>query len=88
MFSIATAVVIGTPVCVVRRTKYEEWYGVNGMVGDSAGKGKRVAAGIFWFPFAVLTGICEAPVDALANGLMYPALSKDQLSQRKLIQNN
>jgi hypothetical protein len=88
IFSIATAFFIGTPVCVVRRTKYEEWYGVHGMIGDSESKTKKVLAGTFWLPFAVVTGTAEAPFDALANGIMYPALSKDQLSQGKLIQNN
>ncbi len=88
VFSVATALLVGTPVCIVRRSKYEVWYGVNGMVGDSASKGKKVLAGIFWFPFAVVTGTCEAPFDALANGLMYPAFTHDQLSQGKLVQNN
>ncbi len=88
VFSVATALVVGTPVCVVRRTKYEEWYGVNGLIGNSENKCKKVLARIFWFPCAVICGTGEAPFDALANGLMYPAFSKDQLSQGKLIQNN
>jgi hypothetical protein len=88
VFSVATALVIGTPVCIVRRTKYEEWYGVNGMVGDSTNKCKKVLAGIFWLPWAVICGTGEAPFDAVANGLMYPAFTKDQLSQGKLVQNN
>ena len=46
-FSVATAFFIGTPVCVVRRSKYEEWYGVHGMVGDSESKCKKVLAGAF-----------------------------------------
>jgi hypothetical protein len=58
------------------------------MVGDSDSKSKKVLVGVFWFPFAVMCGTCEAPFDAAANGLMYPAFSKDQLSQGKLIQNN
>jgi len=88
IYSIATAFVIGTPICVVRRTKYEEWYGVHGMIGDSESKGKKFLAGAFWFPFAIVTGTAEAPFDAITNGLMYPAFSKDQLSQGKLTQNN
>ncbi len=88
IFSVATAFFIGTPVCVVRRSKYEEWYGVHGMIGDSDNKYKKVLAGTFWLPFAVITGTLEAPFDALGNGLMYPAFSKDQLSEGKLIQNN
>jgi len=88
VFSVATAFIVGTPVCVVRRTKYEEWYGVNGLIGNSNNKCKKVLARIIWFPCAVICGTGEAPFDALANGLMYPAFSKDQLSQGKLIQNN
>jgi hypothetical protein len=86
--SVATAFFVGTPVCIVRRTKYEEWYGVHSMVGDSDNKAKKVLAGMFWFPFAVVNGTAEAPFDAFANGLMYPAGSKDQQSRGKLIQNN
>jgi hypothetical protein len=88
VFSVATALLVGTPVCVVRRTKYEERYGVNGLIGSSDSKCKKVLASVFWLPFAVVCGTAEAPFDALANGLMYPAFSKDQLSQGKLIQNN
>jgi hypothetical protein len=88
VFSVATALAIGTPVCIIRRTKYEEWYGVHGLIGNSNNKTKKVVAGVFWFPFALLCGTGEAPFDAVANGLMYPAFSKDQLSQGNLIQNN
>ena len=88
IFGVATALVIGTPVCVVRRSKYEEWYGVHGMIGDSDSKCKKVLAGTFWLPFAMITGTLEAPFDATTNSIMYPAFSKDQLSQGKLIQNN
>ncbi len=88
VFSIATALFVGTPVCIVRRTKYEEWYGVKGLIGDSNNKCKKLLAGIVWLPCAVICGTGEAPFDAVANGLMYPAFSKDQLSQGKLIQNN
>jgi hypothetical protein len=87
-FSVATALLIGTPVCIVRRTKYEEWYAVHSMVGDSDNKAKKILAGVFWAPFAAISGTAEAPFDACANGLMYPAGSKDQQSRGKLIQNN
>src|SRR5208282_6095028 len=49
IFSIATAFLVGTPVCVVRRSKYEQWYGVHGMIGDSESKCKKILAGTFWF---------------------------------------
>jgi len=88
IFGITTAFFIGTPVCVVRRSKYEEWYGVHGMIGDSESKTKKILAGAFWLPFAVVTGTAEAPFDAAANALMYPAFSKDQQSKGKLVQNN
>jgi hypothetical protein len=88
VFSVAAALLVGTPVCIVRRTKYEEWYEVHGFVGDSDNKCKKILAAIVCFPYALICGTGEAPFDALANGLMYPAFSKDQLSQGKLIQNN
>jgi hypothetical protein len=86
--STLAAAVIGTPVCVVRRTKYEEWYAAHGMVGDSDSKILKALAATFWFPFAAIDGTAEAPFDAVANGLMYPAFSQDQMSKGKLIQNN
>jgi hypothetical protein len=86
--SLASALVIGTPVCIVRRTKYEEWYAVHGFLGDTKSKFKKVLFGTVWFPFAAVCGTAEAPFDAFANGLMYPAFSKDQLSEGKLVQNN
>jgi hypothetical protein len=88
LFSIIAATVIGTPVCMVRRTKYEESYGVKGMIGDSDRKASKLLAGVFWLPNAIVCGVAEAPFDAFANALMYPAFSKDQLSEGKLIQNN
>jgi hypothetical protein len=86
--SVVKACFVGTPVCIVRRTKYEEWYGVHSMVGDTDNKAKKILAGMFWFPCAVVSGTAEAPFDAAANALMYPAGSKDQQSRGKLIQNN
>jgi hypothetical protein len=86
--SVVTAACVGTPICVVRRSKYEEWYGVHGMIGDSDSKFKKVLAGAIWLPCALICGAGEAPFDAVANSLMYPAFSKDQMSKGKLIQNN
>jgi hypothetical protein len=86
--SIVTAFAIGTPVCMVRRTKYEESYAVKHWVGNSKSKFTRILAGTFWLPGAIVCGCGEAPFDAFANALMYPAFSKDQISEGKLIQNN
>jgi len=86
--SVASAIVIGTPVCMVRRTKYEEKYAIHGQLGDTDSKVKKAIFGTLWFPFAVVDGFAEAPFDAFANGIMYPAFSKDQMSEGKLKQNN
>jgi hypothetical protein len=82
--------IAGTPICIVRRSKYEEWYGVHSMVGESKHKFARAVASTFWLPFAICTGTIEAPFDATANALMYSSrpFSKDQFSLGKLQQNN
>ena len=90
LISVVAAFCVGTPVCVVRRSKYEEKYAVNQMVGDTDKKFVKKLAAAFWLPFSIVDGTLEAPFDAAANGLMYSnkPFSKDQMSCGKLIQNN
>jgi hypothetical protein len=73
--------VVGTPVCVVRKSIDEEAYAVNGMVSDTSKKKARMLAGFFWLPFAVFTGAVEAPVFAARNSLKAEEpFSKEQFS--------
>ena len=73
--------IVGTPVCVVRKTIDEEKYGINGMIGTSDKKSAQVAAGIFWAPFALFTGTVESPVYATIHSLNADEpFSKEQFS--------
>ena len=69
VLGIVVGTVVGTPVCVVRKTIDEEKYGINGMIGTSNNKKAQVAAGLFWAPFAVFTGAVESPAYAAINSL-------------------
>lgn len=60
---------VGTPVCIVRKSIDEEKYGIQGIVGNTNSKMKKVAAGAFWLPFSVVTGFVESPVCAAVNSL-------------------
>jgi len=75
---------------MVRRSKYEDWFAVNSMVGDSGGKFKRVTLKVLWGPFAVVTGVCESPIDGLINAVRNSdkPFSKDQFSLGELKQNH
>jgi hypothetical protein len=73
--------VVGTPVCVVRKTIDEEKYGINGMIGTTNKKSAQVAAGIFWAPFALFTGTVESPVYSAIHSLNADEpFSKEQFS--------
>jgi len=87
--SFLAGTVVGVPVCMVRRSKYEDWYAVHGMVGDSDNKLARATLGTLWFPFAVVTGVCEAPFDGAINAFRNTdkPFSKDQFSLGELKQN-
>lgn len=61
--------VVGTPVCAIRKTIDEEKYGIQGMVGDTDNKLKKVAAGVFWLPFSVLLAPAESPICATVNAM-------------------
>jgi hypothetical protein len=50
---------------MVRCSAWEEKYATRGMVGDTDDKFLQAAAGTFWFPLGVMTGVCEAPFSAL-----------------------
>src|SRR5579883_3323275 len=52
--------IVGTPVCVVRKSIDEENDGIQGMVGNTDKARFKIPAGIFWLPFATVTGTLEA----------------------------
>jgi hypothetical protein len=81
---------VGVPVCMVRRSKYENWFAVHGMIGDSDNKFARATLSTLWFPFAVVTGVCESPIDGLTNAVRNSSkpFSKDQFSLGELKQNH
>lgn len=81
---------VGIPVCMVRRSKYEDWYAVHGMIGDSDNKFARITLGALWYPFAVVTGVCESPADGTINAVRNSSkpFSKDQFSLGVLKQNH
>ncbi len=61
---VVSGFVIGTPVCAVRKPIAEEKYGVNQMVNDDP-KGRHLFPfAVFWAPFALITGVLEAPFSA------------------------
>ena len=80
---------VGIPVCMVRRSKFENWYAVHSMVGNTGNKAARVTLRVLWAPFAVITGVCEAPADGTVNAIRYSSkpFSKDQFSLGELKQN-
>jgi hypothetical protein len=80
---------VGIPVCVVRRSKFEDWYAAHNMVGDDGNKALRVTLKALWCPVAVITGVCEAPADGTMNAIRNSSkpFSKDQFSLGVLKQN-
>ncbi len=80
--SIVAGTVVGTPVCMVRCSIWEEKYATRGMVGDTDDKFLQVAAGTAWVPLGLLTGIPEAPFSALKRSYINSdkPFSKDQFS--------
>jgi hypothetical protein len=60
---------VGTPVCVVRKSIDEQKYAVQGMVGDTNSKLKRLVAGAIWLPLGIATGTVESPICAAVNSL-------------------
>jgi|SRR5271156_1807860 len=80
--SIVTGTIVGTPVCMLRCSVWEEKYATKGMVGDTDDKFLQTAAGTFWLPLGAMTGVCEAPFSALKRSYANSdkPFSKDQFS--------
>jgi hypothetical protein len=75
-FGVLTGVVVGTPVCMVRKPMDEDKYAVSDLTGNSK-KGRAV-----WAPFSAVQGVLEAPFYALNNSLVNydKPFSKEQFS--------
>ena len=67
--SIIPATLIGTPVNWVKKPIDEEKYTIGQATNDSHNPKQTVSAGILWAPFAMITGVLEAPFFALDNAL-------------------
>lgn len=69
LLGVVVGAVVGTPVCLVRKTIDEEKYGIAGIIGTNNNKAVVTTAGVFWLPFAFMTGTVESPVYATLNSL-------------------
>lgn len=74
--------IVGVPVSVVRNPIIEEKYGKEQLSCGSEQPRVTVPAGIFYFPFALATGVVEAPFSAVKHSWQnadHP-FSKEQFS--------
>ena len=79
---VVTGVIVGTPVCMVRKPLDEDKYAVADLTGNSD-KGRAVVpTTVLWAPFSVVGGILEAPFCAFNNSLVNydKPFSKEQFS--------
>jgi hypothetical protein len=79
---VVTGIIVGTPICMVRKPLDEDKYAVADLTGTS-NKGRAVApTAVLWAPFAGVQGILEAPFWAVNNSLVNydKPFSKDQFS--------
>ena len=79
---VMTGVVVGTPVCMVRKPMDEDKYAVSDLTGNST-KGRAVVpTAVLWAPFSAVQGVLEAPFVALNNSLVNydKPFSKEQFS--------
>lgn len=82
---IVTGIVIGIPVCAVRKPIDEDKNAVGSLAGSSKKNKVVVPSAIFWTPFAAVAGVLEAPFYALNNSLVNAdkPFSKEQLSLKE-----
>jgi hypothetical protein len=88
VISCVTGTAVGIPVCMVRRSKYEDLHAVKQMT-NTDNKVAKGALRAFWMPFAIVTGVCESPADGTINAIRNSSrpFSKDQMSLGELKQN-
>jgi hypothetical protein len=79
---VMTGVIVGTPVCMVRKPMDEDKYAVADLTGNSTKAKAVVPTAIFWAPFSAVGGILEAPFCAVNNSLVNydKPFSKEQFS--------
>ena len=77
--------IIGTPVCAVRKPIDEEKYGIDSLSGGNKRGKVVVPSAIFWAPFSTAAGVLEAPFWALNNSLvnLNEPFSKEQMSLKE-----
>jgi hypothetical protein len=79
---VMTGVVVGTPVCMVRKPMDEDKYAISDLTGHSK-KGRAVVpTAVLWAPFSAVQGVLEAPFFAFNNSLVNydKPFSKEQFS--------
>jgi hypothetical protein len=79
---VIAGIAVGIPVCVVRQPIHEEKYGVSQTAGKKARSRKTIPYALVYAPFAVVSGLIEAPFYALNNSLVNydKPFSKEQFS--------
>jgi len=75
-------IVVGIPICAVRQPIHEEKYGVYQTAGKKARPRKTIPYAVIYAPFALVSGLIEAPFYALNNSIVNcdKPFSKQQFS--------
>ncbi len=79
---VVTGLVVGTPVCAIRKPIDEDKYAIADLTGNSKKARAVVPTAVLWAPFAGVAGLLEAPFYALNNSLVNSdkPFSKEQFS--------
>jgi hypothetical protein len=79
---VAAGLVVGIPVSAVRQPLHEEKYGISQTAGEKARPRKSIPWAVLYSPFALVSGLIEAPFYALDNCLVNSdrPFSKAQMS--------
>jgi hypothetical protein len=82
LLGVATGIIVGTPICMVRKPLDEDKYAVADLTGNSHNGRAVVPTAALWAPFAAAQGILEAPFWAVNNSLVNykKPFSKNQFS--------
>jgi hypothetical protein len=79
---VIVGIFVGIPVCAVRQPIHEEKYGIFSLAGAKAPPKKSVPYALLYAPFAVVSGLIEAPFYAFNNSCVNydRPFSKEQFS--------
>ncbi|MBU6454249.1 MAG: hypothetical protein KGS72_20900 [Cyanobacteria bacterium REEB67] len=82
IFGAAAGIIVGIPVCAVRRPIAGENYGIDSTAGRHSEPRKKIPAAFLYAPCAIVTGLIESPFYALNNSLVNfnKPFSKEQFS--------